>query len=232
MGYAIMRFKKIKSPVTLNGVQRHNERKVPIKTLTHPENKNINILTKEIAENCQDKTFYQILKEKTNGAKPRKNAVLGLEFIFAFTPGCISGENIKEWSLASTKFLTDWFGINNVISVILHTDEASPHIHAVVIPTADGKLNCKHYINGPASCRAMQDAYYEAVKDFGDLQRGVNSKITKRIHESNKRWIASNAVKSEELEAYRTAFGTPDTWDEITQLKFDNANLQLSDIAI
>ena len=232
MGYAIMRFKKIKSPVTLNGTQRHNERKVPIKTLTRPENKNINIITNEIAENCKDKTFYQILKEKTEGSKIRRNSVLALEFIFAFTPGCVKDENLKYWSLASTKFLTDWFGEENVVSVILHRDERNPHIHAVVIPTFENKLNCKHYINGPAYCRAMQSAYYEYVKDFGDLQRGVNSKITKRIHESNKRWIANNAVKADELEAYHRTFGTPDTWDDLTRLKFEGENFQLSDIAI
>ena len=56
MGYAIMRFKKIKSIVTLNGIQRHNERRVPIKTLTNPQNENINIMTNEIKNNTNNDT--------------------------------------------------------------------------------------------------------------------------------------------------------------------------------
>ena len=157
MGYAIMRFSKIKSVNTGNGVMRHIRREVDIKTLSHPERKNINILTEPIKVQYQHKTFNQILKDRLNGTKPRKNAVLGLEFVFAYTPGCVPDENIKVWSMASTQFLIDTFGIDNVVSVTLHRDERNPHIHAVVIPMADGKLNCKHYINGPASCRELQD---------------------------------------------------------------------------
>ncbi len=207
MGYAIMRFKKIKSIVTLNGIQRHNERRVPIKTLTNPQNKNINILTPTITEKYIGKKFSTVLKEKIGGKPQRKNSVLGVEFVFAFTPNCIKEENLRDWCHASVKFLSDWFGEENIVSVMLHRDEKSPHIHAVILPVFNGVLNCKHYINGPASCREMQDKYYEAVKDFGDLQRGINSKITRRTHESHLRWIADNAQKAEELEVYKSTYG-------------------------
>ena len=235
MGYAIMRFSKIKSASTGNGVMRHIRREVDIKTLSHPERKNINILTEPIKGQYQNKTFNQILKNRLNGTKPRKNAVLGLEFVFAYTPGCVPDENIKAWSMASTQFLIDTFGIDNVVSVTLHRDEKNPHIHAVVIPMFEGKLNCKHYINGPASCRALQDSYYEAIKDYGDLSRGINSKITKRIHESNRRWIARNSDKEITLSAYQKTFGTPDSWSIETSVKFEmnkGANFELSDRAI
>ena len=236
MGYAIMRFSKIKSVNTGNGVMRHIRREVDIKTLSHPERKNINILTEPIKEKYQNKTFNEILKDRLNGTKPRANAVYGLEFIFAYTPGCLPEQNLKAWSMASTQFLIDIFGIDNVISVTLHMDEQNPHIHAVVLPIDNkGKLNCKYYINGPAACRELQDKYYEMVKDYGDLQRGINSKITKRIHESNRRWIARNADKEIHLEAYQRTFGTADTWSVETSVKFEmnkGINFQLSDRAI
>lgn len=85
----------------------------------------------------------------------------------------------------------------------------------------NGKLNSKHYINGPASCRALQDSYYEAVKDYGFLSRGINSKITRRIHESNRKWIASNAEKEIKLEAYQKTFGTADSWSMETTIRFE-----------
>ena len=235
MGYAIMRFSKIKSASTGNGVMRHIRREVDIKTLSHPERKNINILTESIKENYQNKTFNQILKNRLNGTKPRKNAVLGLEFVFAYTPGCVPDKNIKAWSMASTQFLIETFGVENVVSVTLHRDERNPHIHAVVIPMIDGKLNCKHYINGPASCRELQDRYYAAVKDYGDLQRGINSKVTKRIFESSKKWWARNGDKEINLEAYQKTFGGPDSWSIETSVKFEmnkGVNFELSDRAI
>lgn len=231
MGYAIMRFKKIKSILALNGVQRHNERRVPIKTLTHPENKNVNILISDTAENYQGKTFSTILKEKTNNSKIRQNAVLGLEFVFAFTPGCVKENNLKAWSEASVGFLAEWFGKENIISVVLHKDEGNPHIHAVVLPMVGNSLNCKHYINGPASCREMQNRYYEMVKDTGDLQRGINSKITHKVHQSHLRWIAENAQKAEELEMYHKLYGHLDN-DKMSVVNFDTEDFQLSDVAI
>ena len=236
MGYAIMRFSKIKSVNTGNGVMRHIRREVEIKTLSHPERKNIRISTSKIKEQYQYQTFNEVLKGKLDGTKPRKNAVVGLEFIFAYTPGCVPDENVKNWSMATVAWLADNFGgTDNLAEVVLHLDEKSPHIHAVVIPMADGKLNCKHYINGPASCRALQDSYYEAVKDYGDLSRGINSKITKRIHESNKKWIAANAEKETKLEAYRKTFGTEDTWSSETIIRFErnkSQNVELTDRAI
>ena len=235
MGYAIMRFSKIKSASTGNGVMRHIRRQVDIKTLSHPERKNINILTEPIKEKYQNKTFNDILKDKLNGTKPRSNSVLGLEFVFAFTPGCVTEDNLKAWSMASTQFLIDVFGIDNVVSVTIHRDEANFHAHAIVIPMFEGKLNCKHFIDGPASCRELQDRYYEMVKDYGDLQRGINSKVTKRIFESSKKWWARNGDKEINLEAYQKTFGTPDSWDIETSIKFERnkgVNFQLSDIAI
>ena len=235
MGYAIMRFSKIKSASTGNGVIRHIRRQVDIKTLSHPERKYINILTEPIKEKYQNKTFNDILKDKLNGTKPRANSVLGLEFVFAFTPGCVTEDNLKAWSMASTQFLIDVFGIDNVVSVTIHRDEANFHAHAIVIPMFEGKLNCKHFIDGPASCRELQDRYYEMVKDYGDLQRGINSKVTKRIFESSKKWWARNGDKEINLEAYQKTFGTPDSWDIETSIKFERnkgVNFQLSDRVI
>ena len=221
MGYAIMRFSKIKNVNTGNGILRHIRREITIPTLTHPENKNVKITMSNSGVDYSNCTFKQILDRKLNGKKPRANSVLGLEFIFAFTPGCVEAENIRGWATASLQWLSEKFGSDNIICSVLHNDEKSPHIHAVVIPMFDGKLNCKHYINGPASCREMQDTYYQAVKDFGDLERGINSKITKRIHESNKRWMARNAENEQTLTAYQKTFGKEDEWDFDTLIQFN-----------
>ena len=240
MGYAIMRFSKIKNVNTGNGILRHIRREIAIPTLTHPENKNVKITLSNSGVDYSNCTFKQILDSKLNGKKPRANSVLGLEFIFAFTPGCVKAENIKYWATASLQWLSEKFGSDNIVCSVLHNDEKSPHIHAVVIPMFDGKLNCKHYINGPASCREMQDTYYQAVKNFGDLERGINSKITKRIHESNKRWMARNAENEQSLTAYQKTFGKEDEWDFDTLIQFNRnkaeettaVNFRLSDRAI
>lgn len=222
MGYAIMRFSKIKNVNTGNGILRHIRREITIPTLTHPENKNVKITLSKSEVDYSSYTFKQILDSKLNGQKTRANSVLGLEFIFAFTPGCVETENIKNWGEASMRWLSEKFGSDNIICSVLHNDEKSPHIHAVLIPMFDGKLNCKHYINGPASCREMQDTYYQAVKAFGDLERGINSKVTKRIHESSKRWMVRSAESERTLTAYQKTFGKEDEWDLDTVIQFNS----------
>lgn len=104
-----MRFSKIKSASTGNGVMRHIRRQLDIKTLSHPERKNINILTEPIKEKYQNKTFNEILKGKLNGNKPRSNSVLALEFVFAYTPGCVPDENLKAFVIFGKHISTSSF---------------------------------------------------------------------------------------------------------------------------
>ena len=86
----------------------------------------------------------------------------------------------------------------------------------------------------------IEDTYYQAVKNFGDLERGINSRVTKRIHESNKRWMARNAENERSLTAYQKTFGKEDEWDFDTMIRFNKnkteemtaVNFRLSDRAI
>ena len=55
----------------------------------------------------------------------------------------------------------------------LHLDEATPHIHAYLVPTDEaGQLNCKKLFGGRAKMFAFQDSYAAATKHLG-LERGV-----------------------------------------------------------
>ena len=75
MGYAIMRFSKIKNVNTGNGILRHIRREIAIPTLTHPENKNMKITLSNSGVDYSNCTFKQILDSKLNGKKPRANSV-------------------------------------------------------------------------------------------------------------------------------------------------------------
>lgn len=49
------------------------------------------------------------------------------------------------------------FGKNNVVSIDLHLDESSPHVHVIVTPvTADNKLQAKKWLDGPKTLGAMR----------------------------------------------------------------------------
>lgn len=55
------------------------------------------------------------------------------------------------------------FGEQNVIGIDLHTDESSPHVHVLVAPIKDGKLNAKHWLNGARKCALLRSHIHEVV---------------------------------------------------------------------
>lgn len=121
----------------------------------------------------------------TGGKAPRKrrsDAVLAVEVVLSASPeffrddpaaaGTWSEEKLDAWSQASMAWLRERHG-DNLVSVVLHLDEATPHIQAVFVPlTEDHRLSGKDVIGGPSELRALQDSYGDAVAPLG-IQRGL-----------------------------------------------------------
>lgn len=55
------------------------------------------------------------------------------------------------------------FGKENVVSIDLHLDESSPHVHVIVIPVFEGKLQAKHWLNGVEACAALRRRVHETL---------------------------------------------------------------------
>jgi hypothetical protein len=58
------------------------------------------------------------------------------------------------------------FGKDRIISIDLHTDESTPHIHVVFAPIKDGKLQAKAWLDGPASIVALRERMHAHVNKF------------------------------------------------------------------
>lgn len=58
------------------------------------------------------------------------------------------------------------FGAENIVSMELHTDESSPHIHAVVIPLKDGKLQAKHWIGGASKVGSIWSRMHKCMNEL------------------------------------------------------------------
>lgn len=97
---------------------------------------------------------------------------------------------LEQWIEANRRWLYDTFGKDNVVSLVLHMDEKTPHLHATIIPIVTGERKRreregeKKYQtkSGPRlsaddvmkrhMLRQYQDTYAAAMKPFG-LERGV-----------------------------------------------------------
>lgn len=82
--------------------------------------------------------------------------------------------DLDKWVEDSMNYLKETFGENNITHAVLHMDEYSPHIHAMITPiTNDGRLSARDWdLWKPVEMSKRHQQYYEAVKQPG-IQRPV-----------------------------------------------------------
>lgn len=96
-------------------------------------------------------------------------------------------EQVEAWAEANIAWLKGRFG-NNLMQVVLHTDEQTPHIHAYCHPVqSDGRLSYKEMLGTPKLLSDLQTDYALAMKPLG-LRRGLMK--SSATHEDTKRWRA------------------------------------------
>lgn len=177
MSYAIMRTAKLKDWLAISGSQDHTYRTIPTPN-ADPSKLHLNRtgvgtvgdVVGDITKRVHAVTDY-----------PRANAVLAVELLLTTSPEWAVGKSAKEietWAKANLKWLRAAFGKDNVVHVVLHRDETTPHLVAYVVPEKGGRLNCRAILGSRQLLRDLQTSYAAAMEPFG-LERGViGSKAT------------------------------------------------------
>ena len=127
---------------------------------------------------------------KEVGAKRRKDSVVMQDVLIIASPEWIDAkpyEEQVEYFNHAFDFIADRYGRDNILSAVVHMDEAHPHMHLVFVPiTPEGRLSSKTLMGGPKGMEKLQDDFHEhMVKKYPDLTRGISKKITKRRHISS-----------------------------------------------
>lgn len=157
----------------INGVENHNTRLKPTEKQLPKEA----WFTKSGHHSVVKFDKSKIVKAR--GLSKRKDAVLGIEFSFqvgnqtewrdvpTLEHPCgqpkemIDGKPARDVMEALCRGAKEAaekeFGAQNIVSIDLHTDESSPHVHVVVTPiTAEGKLQAKKWMDGHDSVAALR----------------------------------------------------------------------------
>ena len=112
---------------------------------------------------------------------------------------------LKAWCTDNLTWLRKTFGAENVVSAVLHMDEATPHIHAAVVPIVTGErrkarekktdeLNKRKYrtkstarprlcaddVMSRVKLKEYQDTYAAAMAKYG-LQRGIDGSKARHV---------------------------------------------------
>ena len=215
--------KKLKSKA-VGHIEEHNARKVAQKhTDASKQHLNKFLLSKQynsFAEAIDDKISTLATKQKR---KVRSDAVVLVDIVLVaspeyFRPNCVDNwgfyeeDKLKAYTQASLEFLKKEYG-DRLISVSLHVDEATPHIHANVVPiTSDGRLSAKDMFN-KFELSKLQDKYAESMKHLG-LERG--DKKTAHIARKEEYYRQNRTLKEEVKEAQK----------EVEQTQEENRSLK------
>ena len=207
MAYAIMRHDKLKSGAPISGSVSHitRSRRTPN---ADPARRHFNYSI----TGPGDAAGIQAAIEERTPAKYRRDAVRALEFVITASPEYFDDatpERQREYFEASVEWLRNEFGADNVVSAVVHRDEQTPHMHALVVPIDpdSGRLNAKRWVGGRGKNSAMQSRFAEWMAPFG-VERGKQRVAgSGRQHTPVREWYAGHAQLDEREAALEASVG-------------------------
>jgi len=173
--YAVLRIAKVKTMGHVAGLGTHVERERETRN-ADAERRAQNERLAGTGDWCAD-----VERRLAEAPLIRKNAVLAIEHVMTASPEFFAAgdeRRVAAWRDASMAWLRETYGERNVVAAVLHRDELTPHIQALVVPIDDhGRLNARDFIGGERGrLSALQDSYHEAVGRLG-LERGVRGSV-------------------------------------------------------
>ncbi len=172
--YAVMRIAKLKTMGEIGALGKHNERTRETRNADGGRLGDNERLA-GTGDWCAD------VEARLAVARYRRpDAVLCLEHVLTaskefFADG--DSGRLAAWRDAAMEWLRDTYGRENVVAAVLHRDEITPHVQAVVVPIDErDHLNAKNWTGGREKLGALQDSYARAMEPLG-LERGVRGSV-------------------------------------------------------
>lgn len=191
-----MRVEKITQAGGVAVALGHNTREKETLNADPEKKKNNQVLISETVALGMEKFRGLIAKDE----KPRKNAVLCLDYMITATNGSISSKDRTKYINDAIKWVQARHGAENVVQVAFHADEPTDsHVHILVVPLKANKhgkmkLNASNWLDGSKKLSEMQTEFAQNIGAKYDLARGVEGSVAK--HERVKRFYG--LVNSEE----------------------------------
>lgn len=220
--FAIIRHQKIKAGRHLVATGLHNARGI------ETPNADKSAPPVEIMVGS-DKPWRDVtnVMDRLGIAKVRKNGNVAVEVFLGASPEWWASQGwrpgvmpmgdtlvvIQAWKAEQLAYLEERFGKHLIASVVLHQDEASPHVHALIVPAQfrrDGRekgpdagraawrLSTEKVLPGPSAMKSIVTAYANRMGAFG-LVRGQDRPAGTTQHKPLKQWQEEQAFLSEKL---------------------------------
>ena len=135
----------------------------------------------------RQRSYTQFINDKIEAldlpTKVRKDAVLMCSFVVGSDReffGRLSPQEQQQFFVDCTRFFTERYGEDNIISAVVHMDETTPHLHLNLIPVADGRLCAKKLFDRKALIALQTDLYREVGAKW-NLRRGKEGSQAKHL---------------------------------------------------
>ena len=216
MAYGLIRVRNL-SAGDIKSTEVHNARQYDELGLRTPDNISPDNYAAQFGSNTHTlnggKTLQEAIDKRfeTFKIKPRKNAVVALEYVVGLVG---SRKEIEEayYNYSAQTFLEDCCGASflgekhgygNIVSMSLHFDESNPHAHFVVVPIVEKEVKWKNangsgvkkehrlcardFTGHPDKLSQMQTDFHEHIKPY-------EQKLQVKIYRGTK--------KAEQLKTY------------------------------
>ena len=186
MAYAIIRIEK-RQIGSCSAIEKHHERQKE-KYKSNPDiDPALTPLNYHLVKPTGSYRMMALERIAEAGAKRRKDSVVIQDGLITASPEWMKNKTPQEQSEYFNyvfEFLKERFGIENFKSVVVHLDEATPHMHFVFVPiTPDGRLSSKDVIGGPKGMAKLQDDFYAHISEkYPEFSRGIPARVTHRAH--------------------------------------------------
>lgn len=204
--YQVVRVKKRKA-TAIGAMQFHNLRqyKTVAPNIDGEKSKsNVVLIECDNFASAINKRVEEIQSQQKR--KIRKDCPRALEYVISASSEFFESATEKEKSdyfNKSLEYLKSRHGNENVISAVIHNDETTPHMHVVVVPVKDKKLNPKHYCDKFELQRLHSEFNDSVGRTFG-LSRGEQSDRQHQSVAEYQRELARELAKEKaELAEYK-----------------------------
>ena len=226
MGYAVLHLDKAKGADS--GMSAHIERTIHPKN-ADPTRTHLNRELIQFPDGVTNRTQAIQHRLDTAGLKRKiaNNQVRAIRILLTGTHEDMmqieKNGKLDDWCQDNIEWLRKTYGIDNVVSVVLHMDESTPHLHATVVPIVQTERQrkkkeqevkrtyrkkapaprlCADDVMSRANLKRYQNTYAEVMQKYG-LQRGIEGSEAQHIstHEYYRSLMAQGKDIQEDVEA-------------------------------
>jgi len=172
MAAALLALQKLKGESHVKVAARHNLREIQAELGAgghiDARRSHLNVVLHGPASAADVAALADELMAQAGISRLRKDAVRAIEIVVSL-PVQVAVEHAAFFR-STLDWVLRFFSVP-VLSAVVHRDEAAPHIHLILLPLIDGRMQGSDLIGNKRRLEAMQCNFYESVASAYGLSR-------------------------------------------------------------